>query len=99
MLVVLAWAAPPARAVAPLHDPVALNIGVNCQWQKSCERRQARAMREARRYIASNRPPLWRIHLCNRNSARGLARIDWVGFNQCIRNPNLRAPRSARRAR
>lgn len=87
-----------AYAVAPLYDPVALNVGINCQWQKSCERRQLKAMGQAHKFIAKNHPPLWRIHLCNRNAARGAARVDWVGFNACIRNQSLQ-PRAFRRRR
>lgn len=82
-----------AHGVAPLYDPVALNVGVNCQWQRSCERRQLGAMADAREFIASAHPPLWRIHLCNRNAARATARIDWVGFDNCIRNFRLKRPR------
>jgi hypothetical protein len=81
---------------APLYDAVALNIGVNCQWQKACQQRQRNAMNEAHRFIAAANPPVWRIHLCNRNAARGTARIDWVGFNDCVRNPNLHRPRRIR---
>ena len=87
-----------AHAVAPIYDPVRLNIGVNCRWQQSCERRQLKAMKDARGYIAKYRPPVWRVHLCNKNAARATDRIDWVGFNQCIRNSGLRpSGRSARR--
>jgi hypothetical protein len=50
----------------------------------------------ARKFIAKSRPPLWRIQLCNKNARRGPARIDWVGFNACIRNPSL-APLPRRR--
>lgn len=95
----LALAASPAEAgaVAPLYDPVVLNVGVNCQWQRTCERRQMSAMNKARQFIAARNPPLWRIHLCNRNAARSPARIDWVGFNSCIRNSKLSPPRARRR--
>lgn len=79
-------------ALAPIHDPVALNVGINCQWHQSCERRQFRAMNDARRYIARAHPPVWRIHMCNRNAARGPSRIDWVGFDNCIRNTGLKPP-------
>jgi hypothetical protein len=82
-------AAPPARAVAPLYDPVMLNIGINCQWQERCERRQRKAMGDAARFIAAKNPPLWKIHLCNRNARRETARVDWVGFNACVRNMRL----------
>lgn len=85
-------AASESGAVAPLYDPVSLNIGINCQWQQSCQRKQMKAMDKARKYIAATNPPLWRIHLCNRNARRATARIDWVGFNGCIRNAQLSPP-------
>lgn len=85
-------AASEGRAVAPLYDPVALNIGINCQWQQSCQRQQMKGLADARKFIAKMNPPLWRIHLCNRNARRGPARIDWVGFNGCIRNTKLLPP-------
>lgn len=78
-----------ARAAAPLYDPVFLNIGINCQWQQRCEQRQRAAMADAARFIAARHPPLSKIHLCNRNARRGTARVDWVGFNSCIRNSHL----------
>ena len=84
------------HALAPLYDPVVLNVGINCQWQRTCERRQLNAMNDSRRFIARAHPPLWRIHLCNRNAARSATRIDWVGFNSCIRNPGLRSTRPHR---
>jgi hypothetical protein len=96
-LLALSGAGSEARALAPLYDPVALNIGINCQWQQSCERRQRRAMTNAAQYIAATHPPLWQIHLCNRNARRGPARVDWVGFNGCIRNPGLSPPARHRR--
>lgn len=86
-----------ARAEPPLRDPVMLNIGINCQWQESCERRQLHAMSSTHRFMATTRPPIWRIHLCNHNAARGAARVDWVGFNDCIRNSRLRPPKRYRR--
>jgi putative component of membrane protein insertase Oxa1/YidC/SpoIIIJ protein YidD len=95
-LAALALIGSQADALPPLRDPARLNIGVNCRWQPSCERRQLKAMKEARQYVARGRPPVWRIHLCNRNAARGIARIDWVGFNQCIRNTSLRPRRRGR---
>ena len=82
-------AAPEARATAPLYDPVTLNIGINCQWQQACQRRHLKAMRSAHKFIAAKHPPLWKIHQCNRNARRGSSRIDWVGFNDCIRNADL----------
>lgn len=83
------------RSAAPLYDPVVLNVGVNCRWQQTCQRRQIGAMARARGYIAHAHPPLWRIHLCNRNAHRGTANVDWVGFDNCIRNTTL-TPRGGR---
>ena len=80
--------------LAPLYDPVTLNVGISCHWQRACQRRQLEAMARARFYVASAKPPLWRIHLCNKNARRGTARVDWIGFDNCIRNPELRRPRS-----
>jgi hypothetical protein len=96
---VLCAAQEPAYAVAPLYDAVALNIGVNCQWQQRCIGKQRRAMNEARKYVAKYNPPLWRIHLCNRNAGRTRDRVDWVGFNNCIRNTALRSPTRKHRTR
>lgn len=81
-----------AGAAAPLYDPVVLNIGLNCQWQQRCIGQQRKAMKAARKYIAKTDPPLWRIHLCNRNAGRAPERVDWIGFNNCIRNTALRPP-------
>jgi len=81
-----------ARAAAPIYDPVALNIGVNCQWQQRCISKQRRAMNDARSYMATATPAVWRIHLCNRNARRSAIRVDWVGFNNCIRNAALQPP-------
>jgi hypothetical protein len=95
----------PTRAdAAPraiLHDAVALNIGINCQWQSNCMSQQRVAMKRALTYVAKQRPPQWRIHLCNRNASRGGARVDWAGFNHCIRNASLKAqpPRARKRSR
>jgi hypothetical protein len=73
-----------------IHDPVALNIGVNCQWQSRCMTKQRAAMNRALGFIAKKRPPQWRIQLCNRNASRGGNRVDWIGFDHCIRNSTLR---------
>ena len=93
----LALMASPVQAyiLAPLYDPVALNVGISCHWQRSCEQRQLQAMGRARSYVAMARPPVWRIQVCNRNARRGTARVDWIGFDNCIRNTHLR-PRSSR---
>ena len=90
-LALLGWSSS-GHAVAPLHDPVVLNLGINCQWKLTCERRQRKAMADAHRFIARSHPPVWRIQMCNRNARRGPSRIDWVGFDNCIRNPRLSAP-------
>lgn len=78
-----------ARPLAPLYDPIALNIGLNCQWQNHCIDKQVKAMKRARAFVATRKPPLWRIHQCNRNAARIGARVDWIGFDNCIRNVRL----------
>ena len=78
--------------MAPIYDPMTLNIGINCQWQPHCQRQQTKAMNDARKFIAAYDVPLWRIHVCNKNARRGPARLDWVGFNSCIRNPQLVPP-------
>jgi len=94
ILAVAALAAIPLSAssgrTAVLHDPVALNIGVNCQWQTRCMAQQRSAMKRALSFVAKARPPQWRIQLCNRNARRGGNRVDWVGFDHCIRNSLLR---------
>jgi hypothetical protein len=73
-----------------LYDAVALNIGVNCQWQSPCMGQQRSAMKRALNYVADRRPPRWRVELCNRNAGRSGYRIDWVGFDHCIRNASLK---------
>jgi hypothetical protein len=85
-----------AETAAPIYDPVTLNVGVSCQWQQTCQRRQMKAMVAARKYMAAKNPSLAKIHLCNRNARRGTAKVDWIGFNDCIRNPHL-LPRQGRR--
>src|SRR5438128_236762 len=76
-------------------------IGINCQWQSHCIALQRRAMRRALNYVADMRPPQWRVQLCNRNANRGGYRVDWVGFDHCIRNSALKrlsTPKAARLA-
>jgi hypothetical protein len=96
ILVAAALAATPLTAspahTPVLHDGVALNIGVNCQWQPRCMAQQRAAMNQALTFVAKARPPRWRIQLCNRNAGRGGNRVDWIGFNHCIRNLGLRQP-------
>jgi len=93
MLVALASAASAAQARVPLYDSINLNIGLNCQWQRSCMTAQQRAMTRALYYVKVQRPPRSRIHLCNRNASRGHNRVDWIGFDNCIRNASLRTPK------
>jgi hypothetical protein len=90
----LGWgsAAIAAQAGAPLYNSVGLNIGLNCQWQQKCIARQHGAMKRALYYVKKQQPPAWRIQLCNRNAARTRYRVDWVGFDNCIRNAALRLP-------
>jgi hypothetical protein len=73
----------------PLHDPTLLNIGINCRWESRCMRLQRKAMHHALTYISKAKPPTLRIQRCNRNAARGRSRIDWVGFDHCIRNGKM----------
>jgi hypothetical protein len=75
-----------ALGLVPLQDPSALNIGLNCRWEARCMKLQQKAMDHALRYMAKAKPPTARIHRCNRNARRARARIDWVGFDHCIRN-------------
>ena len=80
---------------APLHDPVSLNIGLNCQWQPRCMDQQRSAMKRALTYVRKAQPAAWRIHQCNRNAARKRNRVDWVGFDNCIRNTSAANPAAA----
>ena len=82
-----------------LHDPVALNIGVNCHWQTRCMSQQRAAMKRALNFVARSRPPQWRLQLCNRNASRGGNRVDWIGFDHCIRNAALKEPANFRKHR
>jgi hypothetical protein len=82
----------PLRGAAPITDASALNIGLNCQWQQKCIRNHQSAQKRALKYVEKYKPPAWRVQLCNRNAGRGRLRVDWVGFNHCIRNPDLRPP-------
>ena len=87
----MTWAAAAsARSPAPLYDPVTLNIGLSCQWQQRCIADQKKAMNRALKYVRKKQPPQWRIHRCNSNASRKADRIDWVGFDNCIRNASVR---------
>lgn len=85
-------AAVPAETIlrGQLADPVSLNIGLVCQWQQTCISNHKSAMRKALKYVAKYRPAQWRIEQCNRNAQRGRQRVDWIGYNNCIRKADLR---------
>jgi len=101
ILAAAALAAIPSTASAKrqpvLHDSVALNIGVNCQWQPRCMAQQRKAMSSGLKFATHRRPPQWRVQLCNRNASRGGNRVDWIGFDHCIRNTALTRPARAKR--
>jgi len=50
-------------------------------------------MKRARAFVARRKPAPSLIHLCNRNAARTGSRVDWIGFDNCIRNRKLRRTR------
>jgi hypothetical protein len=79
-----------SSAPPPLYDPVFLNVGFVCRWEARCMDRQRSAMKRALKFVRKTSPPSWRIHLCNRNAGRNRERVDWVGFDHCIRNEALR---------
>lgn len=91
------FGARPHHAVPPIRDPLLINIGMVCRWERSCIGMQDAAMRRSLQNVAASRPPLWKIHLCNRNAARGPYRTDWVGFENCISNRKLKRPRAHHR--
>ena len=95
--VLLLGEAAPSASRAPLQDRVALNIGINCRWEQQCIRSQQFGMRGAAQYIERYDPPLWRIHQCKRNAWRKGNRLDWTGFNNCVRNAAFRYQPPARR--
>jgi hypothetical protein len=86
----LALCAGSADARPPLYDPVLLNIGLVCQWNTHCMGKQQKAMKRALKYVRKTDPPAWRIQQCNRNASRKRQRVDWVGYENCIRNAVLR---------
>ena len=92
-------AAADARSTPPLRNPALLNIGFVCHWQPRCIRKQQGEMKRALRYVKKHSLPAWKVQLCNRNSSRNGTRKDWVGFNNCIRNPALRPPPPPKRKR
>jgi len=85
----------------PLRDPVFLNIGFVCRWETRCIERQQRAMKRSLAFVKKQRPPAWKVQLCNRNASRyrGRGRVDWVGYYNCIRNPKLLRPAPVARRR
>ena len=85
-------AAADARSRPPLRNPTLLNIGFVCHWQARCIKQQQRAMKRALGYVKTYQPPAWKIQVCNRNSSRNGTRKDWIGFDNCIRNPAVRPP-------
>jgi putative component of membrane protein insertase Oxa1/YidC/SpoIIIJ protein YidD len=87
--VVIMLALAGASPGAPINDPVQLNIGISCRWDATCMKQQQRAMKKSLAYVGKYRPPLWRIQQCNRNASRGTAKVDWAGFNNCVRNAGL----------
>jgi hypothetical protein len=90
-----AWAKLP-----PLRDPVFLNIGFVCQWQERCIEKQRRAMKKAIAYTRKYKPPAWKIHLCNRRAVqRRSGRVDWISYNNCIRNPAVQRSTVSRASR
>ena len=76
----------------PLRDPVFLNIGFVCKWRDACIAKQRGAMKKALAYVNKYDPPAWKVQQCNRNASRyrGRGRVDWIGFNNCIRNKAIR---------
>lgn len=96
-----AWsiAAQAATKAPPLRNPALLNIGFVCKWQARCIRRQQSAMSRALGYVRKYRLPSWKVQLCNRNAGRNGTRVDWIGFNNCVRNPALRPPPVRRQRR
>ena len=99
ILLALSSAAMGAQAPVPLYHSIGLNIGFNCRWQQRCIGEQHRAMMHSLTYVKRQQPPVWRVHLCNRNASRGRNRVDWIGFDNCIRNAALRPQGRAARKR
>lgn len=89
-LLLSAFPAGSATRRAILYDPVALNIGVGCQWQPECMIKQRTAMASALTYVAQKKPSENLVHLCNRNASRVGGRVDWIGYDHCIRNRKLK---------
>ena len=98
-LLTLTSSADVARNPAILMKPAVLNIGHVCSWQPRCMKKQEQSMQRALKYVRKYRPPAWKIQLCNRNASRRRSRVDWIGFDNCIRNPSLRPPATRKRRR
>ncbi len=101
-LILLAAGAGPALAIPaakppPLRNPAILNIGFVCKWQQRCIAKQEKAMGTALKHVRKYPPPAWKIQLCNRNAGRNGTRVDWIGFNNCVRNTELRPPPKPRK--
>jgi hypothetical protein len=87
------------RSNPPVRNPALLNMGFVCKWQEVCIRKQQRAMKRSLSYLRAEVIPRWKIGVCNRNSARGGTRKDWIGFENCLRNPAIRPQTSKLRRR
>jgi hypothetical protein len=61
--------------------------------------RQDDARKSALKFVRKQNVPAWRIQLCNRNAGRRGERVDWVGFDHCVRNSALTPPPPSRRHR
>lgn len=89
LFVLLAMTGAEPRGKPPIVNPAILNIGFVCRWQSLCMTRQERAMDRSLRYVRKQKPPAWKVQLCNRNARRAKTRVDWIGFDNCIRNKAL----------
>ena len=98
LAIVLGCCAAPlqARTDPPLKNPALLNIGFVCQWQQRCIDRQQKAMKRSIAYVKRHDPPDWKVQVCNRNAGRNGTRVDWVGYENCITNPQSRPVRRAK---
>lgn len=95
--ILIAAASAAEAKLPPLRDPVFLNIGFVCQWQDECIEKQKRAMKKSIAYTKKYNPPSWKIHLCNRRAVqRRSGRIDWISYNNCIRNPEVQRSTATR---
>ena len=56
-------------------------------------------MKRSLGYVEKYRPAAWKVQACNRNSARHGTRKDWIGFNNCIRNPAVQPTYAGRQKR